>query len=1014
MHDHGWDTASRISRFLRERLEPAVHPERVALRVEHWVSPDGAVPFARAAGERFAATPDRWEWGPPWSTTWFRLSGTVPEGWAGRTVEVLCDLGFTPAQPGFQAEGLAYRADGAVVKAVSPRSSHVPWSADDREVELYVEGAANPDVAGGWTFAPTALGDPATLPAEPQYRLGEICLAVLDRTVWELLQDVRLLHALAAETPADSPRRALVERGLDRMLDVVDPDDVGGTAAAGREVLAPLLASPATASSHRLVAVGHAHIDSAWLWPARETARKVARTFANALQLMEEDDGYVFAASSAQQYVWLKEQHPALFERLRERVREGRFVPVGGMWVEADTNMPSGEALIRQFAFAKRFFREELGVETEEVWLPDSFGYSAALPQIVRGTGNRWFLTQKLSWNRVNAIPHHTFLWEGIDGSRVFTHLPPADTYGSALTPSELLHAERTFRDAGAAQTSLVPFGWSDGGGGPTREMLAAAERSRDLEGLPRVRVGTPRHFFETAEAEYADPPVWSGEMYLELHRGTYTSQLRTKQGNRRGEALLREAELWATTAAVRAGAAYPAEAIAEAWRSLLLLQFHDILPGSSIAWVHQDAEWTHAGIRSRLEEVVARSLRALAGDGDRTLVANPRSHASGGVPAFGLAPAGSAPEAARVESGGSGDAEVAGGTAAVLDNGIVRAVVDGHGRVVSLLNRASGRESIAPGGWGNRLVLHRDTPAEWDAWDIDEHYRRTAVDLSAEPPLLIATGVAADGAATVRTERAFGGSTLSQELRLEPGAEALEIVTRIDWHEKQKLLKLTVDLDVHADTTAAETQFGHVRRATHSNTSWEAARFEFCAHRWIHIGEPGFGVAIANDSTYGHDARTRPRPGGGRTTTVGLSLVHAPLYPDPATDQGEHTLRIALRPAATIRDAIETGEALNLPRRVVAAAGREVDPLFAVESETVVAETVVLADDGSGDVLLRCYEACGARGRARIVARFPHAGWRRTDLLGRPVDDVVTAGDAELGVRAFEIVTLRFARPGA
>lgn len=1005
MHDHGWDTAKRVTRFLRERLEPAVHPERVPLRVEHWVSPDGAVPFERAVGERFAPTPDHWEWGTPWSTTWFRLTGTVPAEWADRTVEVLCDLGFTADRPGFQVEGLAYRADGAVVKAVSPRSSQVPLHAGEREVELYVEGAANPDVTGDWTFTPTALGDPATLTDEPQYRLGGIDLAVRDRTVWELLQDVRLLHALTAELPADSPRRALIERGLDRMLDVVDPDDVGGTAAAGRAELAPLLASPATASSHRLVAVGHAHIDSAWLWPVRETARKVARTFANALQLMEESDEYVFAASSAQQYVWLKEQHPALFERLRERVREGRFVPVGGMWVEADTNMPSGEAMIRQFAFAKRFFREELGVETEEVWLPDSFGYSAALPQIVRGTGNRWFLTQKLSWNQVNAIPHHTFLWEGIDGSRVFTHLPPADTYGSELTPGELLHAERTFRDAGAARTSLVPFGWGDGGGGPTREMLAAAERSRDLEGLPRVRIDTPRHFFETAEAEYADPPVWSGEMYLELHRGTYTSQLRTKQGNRRGEALLREAELWATIAAVRAGAEYPVETLAEAWRSLLLLQFHDILPGSSIAWVHQDAERTHARLRGSLEEVVSRSLRALAGDGDRTLTANPRSDAAGGVPAFGVGPAAAAADAARLEAGADGDGST------VLDNGVVRAVVDAHGRIVSLTNRADGREAIAPGGWGNRLVLHRDTPAEWDAWDIDEHYRRTAVDLSAEPPRLVASAVADDGIATVRIERSFGRSTLAQELRLEPGAEALEIVTRIDWHEKQKLLKLTVDLDVHAQTTASETQFGHVRRATHSNTSWEAARFEFCAHRWIHVGEPGFGVAIANDSTYGHDARTRPREGGGRTTTVGLSLVHAPLYPDPTTDQGEHTLRVALRPAATIRDAIATGEALNLPRRVVAAAERAVEPLFAVDSATVVAETVKLADDGSGDVILRCYESSGARGSVRVAARFPHAGWRRTDLLEHPVDDVVTAGDAELTVRAFEIVTLRFTR---
>src|SRR5690606_10952090 len=326
----------------------------------------------------------------------------------------------------------------------------------------------------------------------------------------------------------------------------------------------------------RVSAVGHAHIDSAWLWPLRETVRKVARTAANVTALMDDHPGLVFAMSQAQQLEWIKEHRPEVYARVKEKAAEGRFVPVGGMWVEADTNMPGGEAMARQFVFGKRFFAEEFGVDTPEVWLPDSFGYSAALPQIVRLAGARWFLTQKISWNRTNPFPHHSFQWEGIDGTRVFTHFPPADTCNSELAGRELAHAARNFRDKGAATRSLVPFGWGDGGGGPTREMLGRADRLADLEGSPKVRLERPAEFFAAAEQEYPQAPVWAGELYLELHRGTYTSQARTKQGNRRSEHLLREAELWAATAAVRTGAAYPYDRLERIWKQVLLHQFHD------------------------------------------------------------------------------------------------------------------------------------------------------------------------------------------------------------------------------------------------------------------------------------------------------------------------------------------------------------------------------------------------------------------------------------------------------
>src|SRR5918995_353836 len=395
------------------------------------------------------------------------------------------------------------------------------------------------------------------------------------------------------------------------MLDVLDLADVGGTAAAARKVLADPLGRPAHASAHRLSAVGHAHIDCAWLWPLRETRRKCARTFANVTALAADYPELVFACSSAQQYAWVKEDQPALFDRIKRTVASGQWAPVGGMWVESDANLPGGESLARQLVHGRRFFRDELGVDTPEVWLPDTFGYTAAFPQLARLAGARWFLTQKLSWNETNRMPHHTFRWEGLDGPRILPHFPPVDTYNAELTGAELAHAVANYAEKGAGTRSLVPFGYGDGGGGPTREMLERARRLADLEGSPRVTVESPAAFFAAAEAEYPDAPVWSGELYFELHRGTYTSQAATKAGNRRSERLLREAELWAATAAVRAGAPYPYDELDELWKTVLLHQFHDILPGSSISWVHREA---------------VRAGRPGGGGGGRGAAAGPRS----------------------------------------------------------------------------------------------------------------------------------------------------------------------------------------------------------------------------------------------------------------------------------------------------------------------------------------------------------------------------------------------------
>jgi alpha-mannosidase len=598
-------------------------------------------------------------------------------------------------------------------------------------------------------------------------------------------------------------------------------------------------------------------------------------------------------------------------------------------------------------------------------------------------------------------MPHHTFWWEGIDGTRVFTHFPPADTYISELSGKELAHAERNFSEKGRATMSLVPFGWGDGGGGPTREMIAAAHRTADLEGSPRVTMGSSRDFFAAAEAEYPQAPVWSGEMYLELHRGVFTSQLRTKQGNRRNEALLRQAELWAATAALRAGYAYPREQLQRAWHTVLLLQFHDILPGTAIAWVHHEAEKRHAAVTEMLEGIISESLAALAGEpGDAgvTLAVNAAPFARAGVPALGAA-------VLEAEHPPVTSTEAAGAT--VLDNGIIRAVVDAQGHVTSLIAHADGREAITPGRPANVLRLHRDLPNLWDAWDLDAHYMRTVTELTEVDERRERVS---DGAAMVITVRRVRESTIEQRLILRPGASALEIENRIDWREREMILKLAVPLDVHADRIAAETQFGHLFRPTHTNTSWDAARFEACQHRFVHLAEPGYGVAIANDSTYGYDVSRDTRADGGTTTTVRFSLLRAPLFPDPETDQGEHVLRFRIAPGASIGDAVALGYDLATPVRGIHASA-PLAPIVTSSDPAVVIETVKLAEDGSGDLVVRLYESRGGRAHTTLTFDGTATAIESTDLLERAVSGEPTGqgSSIDLPFRAFQIRTIRF-----
>jgi alpha-mannosidase len=1012
MHDQREILEDHVTRMLESRIRPASCRERLPCTVRAFQVADRFFPVEAAmASESFRPFERGTPWGAPWQTTWLEITAKVPPGWRGERVELHVDLGFSSRSPGFQAEGLAYGRDGAILKGIAPDNNWL--SVADRaeggeSVLVYVEAAANPTfMSGRSTPEPSALGDPATAGTTPLYTFAGADLVAVDDEVMALALDIEVLDGLMRELPTDEPRRHEILQALVRALDVVDPSEVPSGAAAARALLTPVLARPASATAHRCSAVGHAHIDSAWLWPVEETVRKCARSFANVVDLMDRYPELVFACSQAQQYEWIKQCYPGLYERIKKKVTSGRWLPTGAMWVEADTNLPGGEALARQIIYGQRFFLAEFGIESGEVWLPDCFGYSGALPQLMRLAGIRYFMTQKMSWNQTNRFPHHSFYWEGIDGSRVFAHFPPVETYHARVTPAELAHAVHTYAEHGHGTRSLVPFGHGDGGGGPTREMVERARRLADLEGSARLQIESPGAFFAAAEAEYSDAPVWSGEMYLEMHRGTYTSQAGIKKGNRFSEHLLREAELWSATAATTGVGDYPYEELESIWKLVLLNQFHDIIPGSSIAQVNQEALASYASIAKRLELLVERAQSALVGEGSDEVVFNAAPHSRQGVAALGAGPL-PAPSGPPVSAGPRP------GGGFVLDNGILRAEIDARGLLVSVVDLAAAREAIVPGHSGNLLQLHRDLPNRWDAWDVDPFYRNSVEDVDGVESLeLLESGGAA---ASVVVTRLFGSSRATQVVTLERDAPRLEIGVTVDWRERERFLKLAFPLDVEARQSCTEIQFGHVERPSHTNTSWDDARFETSGHRFVHVAEHGYGIAMANDSVYGHDVHRIARPGGGWGTNLRFSLLRGPRFPDPNADEGVHEFHLTLVPGATTQDAVVEGYRANLRLRR-RQGSRIVEPLVEIDNPAVVVEAVKLADDRSGDVVLRLYEALGGRARALCTARVALAGAHICDLLERPLRELsVESASVALDLRPFEILTVRLvpARAGS
>jgi alpha-mannosidase len=961
---------------LESRLLPAVYPSRAPLQLSAFSDRGEPISYEQAIRADYRPFHAGEAWGAPWSTTWFHVQGRVPDEWSGQVV-ALFDLGFD-GPTGFTCEALAWK-DGRPWRGVDPNHRWLPISGP--EVDFYLEAAANPAASqSGAEPAPSmiALRESGT----PGFVFRQAELAVQDQHARKAALDFKVVLELAEATSTSEPARELI-------------------AALEAGELREVLSTPSR-STHLITAVGHAHIDTAWLWPLREARRKCARSFSTALALMNEYQDYRFACSQPAQYAWMKESYPDVFRGIGEKVASGQWEPVGAMWVEADCNLPSGEALVRQLLHGKRFFMQEFGYETKELWLPDVFGYPGSLPQLIAEAGCDYFLTQKLSWNDTNKPEHHTFMWEGIDGTRIFTHFPPSDTYNGDFTAGQVVSSATNFKDKEGSARSLYLFGWGDGGGGPEPDMIEAARRLRNLDGAPRVELGSAIDFFEKASSEARDLTTWVGELYFELHRGTYTSQSRTKRLNRRAEQALREAELWS----VAIGDRYPAEELEAAWKRLLLNQFHDILPGSSIDWVYEEAERDLEAVIETAGGMATTAQSTLAGDGANLAVFNVNSHArhevvevDGRPIVVGAPSCGWAVYDASAIPASDSRITVAG---RVMENELLRVEWDERGLLTSIWDKEVGRQVLADGAAGNLLQIHADNPANWDAWDIDVGYRDSVTDLVELAAMEVE--MAGPLRAAVRFTRRFSASKLDQRMVLDAGSRVLRFETDVDWQEEHKLLKVAFPVSVRSARATYEIQFGHVERPTHTNTSWDLARFEVCAQRWADLGEAGYGVALLNDCKYGHDILG---------SVMRLSLLRAPTHPDPTADRGRHRFTYALMPhRGDFREAgvIAAAEDLNSPLRMlhsshVTGVRRS---LFEVDTPQVVVEAVKRAED-SDAIVVRLYEAWGGRCRARVRTTLPVNRACVCDLLERERSVVeVRDGELELELGPFKIVTLK------
>lgn len=965
------------------RLPRHIYEHLADLAVEAWITPE-PVPFAKRTAGRHKVFKHGDAWGKLWDCAWFHFTGAVPKGCRGKMIVLLIDLngeGLVVDENGEPVQGLTSSSSDYDYSLGKPGKCVVPVAERARgneTIDLWVEAGCN-DLFGR---------------VKNDAKIEDARIAIRRNELQMLCFDFEVLRELLNQLSSKSARYACVLHTLYEASLVLGPIPSDQEVALARAILQRELSRRNADPCLTISAVGHAHIDLGWLWPIRETIRKGARTFSTALRMMERYPGYVFGESQPQLYLWMKDHYPSLYADLKKRVKQGRWEVQGAFWVEPDCNIPSGESLVRQILLGKRFFKREFDVEVKNIWEPDVFGYSGSLPQIFKKSGLDYFLTQKLSWSLFNAHPYHTFHWEGIDGSRVLVHMPSEATYNSSAAPRALAKAEQAYLEKGLSENCLLLFGIGDGGGGPGEEHLERLEREKNLQGLPPVVQEPAATFFEKLSLNADRYPVWRGELYLEYHQGTLTSQSRNKRYNRKLELALRDLEFSACQALRLSGKTYPAAELEKIWQEVLLYQFHDILPGSSITRVYDESLARYAALAEQVATLTAKAdstwvpgqavVNSLSWDRTEWIKADGRWRLAQ-VPGMGCAPIPSKTPMLPVV------------TASItsLENEHLLAEFDEGGNLVSVLHKASGRKAFRPGEFGNEMLVYEDPG---DAWDFAPDYDA----LAPARCTFVSAKARQDGPVGILTQvRRFGHSTITQEIRLAAGSRRLDFKTRVDWKESGKMLRVQFPANVNSDSARCEIQFGNIARPTTQNTSWEAAKHEVCGQKWVDISERSFGVALLNDCKYGHQVH------GG---ILNLNLLRSPTYPDPVADRAVHEFTYSLLPhtgdyaeGGVVREAYE----LNVPLRVAKGEGVDSEPLMRIDKPNVILEAAKKAEDSQA-FILRLYEAHGASARAQVSFGFAPKSVALVNLMEEtPTALKVHGNTVQVDFKPFEIVTL-------
>ena len=984
-------------------------------------------------------------WGHEWEYCWFKGSIALPEEAKGqRIVMDLKPQGESALFVNGKSFG-TYRASWVNEPHHFMEDNVLSFCAQGGEhydilMETYAGHFMPEAPTGGCTTGPVLPGAFEDTAEEGKRRvLGKCTYGIWNEDAYQLYMDVATLSALLTTLDETSLRAAKIAKALQEFTLIADFEQPreGRIASykAAREALRPVMEAKNGSSAPVFYAVGNAHLDLAWLWPMAETYRKTERTFAAQLRLIEEYPEYKFIQSQPASYEMCKKYYPELFARIKEAVKGGQWIADGAMWVEPDTNMASGEALIRQLVHGKRYYKEEFDVDSKVLWLPDTFGYTAALPQILKGCGVDYLVTQKIFWsyNEGDQFPYHYFTWEGMDGSQVVSFLPTSYTYRTDPIEANNIWKNRTqVQDLDAF---LMPYGYGDGGGGPARDYIEYAKRQEDLEGSVKVKMAGPMEFFHDMEEQGGPVNTYVGELYFSAHRGTYTSQAAVKKNNRRNELAMREEEFWSSLGLGR-GLEYDLAKADALWKELLLHQFHDILPGSSIGRVYVEANKAHEAIHAGAQELLDQAIDALTerkeenavtvwnslsfdrkalvelpeafGAGARTLEgqAVPVQKKEAGVKAIVDIPSCGAVSLVPAEAGASGDGAKAAvsvkeeGDGYVLENSQVRAVVDGRGEVVSFVLKESGREYAAQPM--NRFRLYKDVPRLFDAWDIDSNYIlqevKAVTEVSVEK-----VGEGLEG--VVKVSGRISESSFTQYIRLAADSRRLAFETEVDWKELHRLLKVSFPVDVYAENGINEMQFGYVERPAHRSRLYDKDRFEVCNHRYSALCDGSHGAAVLNDCKYGISMNGN---------ALELTLLRAAACPEMRADNGQHSFTYAFTAwEGTLADSdvVRQGYELNV-KPVVSKGAVDRFSAVTVDKANVILDTMKPAEDGSGDIVLRLYEAKKAAAKAEVSLQFGAAKAYLCDMLENVIEEVpVTDGKIVLPFRAFEIKTVRVKR---